>query len=151
MNTRTLVGLILIVSVLLGAILLGGTLLAFIDLASLTLVTMLTLGGTLFSHPMRDIQGSCMDWLKGRRLEDAQRDRAHHVFTQMANFASVSGAIGTMIGLILMLRNLSDPSAIGPAMAVALLCLLYAIVMGELVFRAIAETYRPLSESAQDQ
>ena len=81
-----------------------------------------------------------MDWLKGRRLEDAQRDRAHHVFTQMANFASVSGAIGTMIGLILMLRNLSDPSAIGPAMAVALLCLLYAIVMGELVFRAARPT-----------
>jgi len=35
------------------------------------------------------------------------------------------GLIGTLIGLVLMLRNMSDPSAIGPSMAVALLTTFY--------------------------
>ena len=35
------------------------------------------------------------------------------------------GMIGTLIGLVNMLKNLNDPSAIGPAMAVALLTTLY--------------------------
>ena len=39
------------------------------------------------------------------------------------------GMIGTLIGLIIMLQNLSDPSAIGPAMAVALLTTFYGAVL----------------------
>ncbi|MBT3983595.1 MAG: motility protein A [Bacteriovoracaceae bacterium] len=35
------------------------------------------------------------------------------------------GMIGTLIGLVIMLQNLSDPSSIGPAMAVALLTTFY--------------------------
>jgi len=48
------------------------------------------------------------------------------------------GLIGTVIGLIQMLRNLDDPSSIGPAMAVALLTTLYGAVMAYLVFNPIA-------------
>lgn len=39
------------------------------------------------------------------------------------------GMIGTLIGLVQMLQNLSDPSAIGPAMAVALLTTFYGAVV----------------------
>lgn len=39
------------------------------------------------------------------------------------------GMIGTLIGLVQMLQNLSDPSAIGPAMAVALLTTFYGAVI----------------------
>ncbi len=39
------------------------------------------------------------------------------------------GMIGTLIGLVQMLKNLSDPSAIGPAMAVALLTTFYGAVL----------------------
>ena len=39
------------------------------------------------------------------------------------------GMIGTLIGLVIMLQNLSDPSAIGPAMAVALLTTFYGAVL----------------------
>lgn len=39
------------------------------------------------------------------------------------------GMIGTLIGLVQMLANMSDPSAIGPAMAVALLTTLYGSVI----------------------
>ena len=39
------------------------------------------------------------------------------------------GMIGTLIGLVIMLQNLSDPSSIGPAMAVALLTTFYGAVL----------------------
>ncbi len=38
----------------------------------------------------------------------------------MVDLAPAMGMIGTLIGLVLMLGNMSDPKAIGPAMAVAL-------------------------------
>ena len=43
------------------------------------------------------------------------------------------GMIGTLIGLVQMLQSLSDPSAIGPAMAVALLTTFYGAVLAFLV------------------
>ncbi len=42
------------------------------------------------------------------------------------------GMIGTLIGLINMLGNLSDPDAIGPAMAVALLTTMYGSILANL-------------------
>lgn len=42
------------------------------------------------------------------------------------------GMIGTLIGLVSMLKNLSDPSAIGPAMAVALITTFYGSVIANL-------------------
>jgi chemotaxis protein MotA len=39
------------------------------------------------------------------------------------------GMIGTLIGLVQMLQNLSDPSAIGPAMAIALLTTFYGALI----------------------
>lgn len=43
------------------------------------------------------------------------------------------GMIGTLIGLVIMLQNLSDPSAIGPAMAVALLTTFYGACLANIV------------------
>jgi len=39
------------------------------------------------------------------------------------------GMIGTLIGLIQMLQNLNDPSALGPGMAVAMITTLYGAVL----------------------
>ena len=43
------------------------------------------------------------------------------------------GMIGTLIGLVQMLQNLSDPSSIGPAMAVALLTTFYGAVLANAI------------------
>ncbi len=48
------------------------------------------------------------------------------------------GMIGTLIGLIIMLQNLSDPSAIGPAMAVALLTTFYGAVLANVFALPVA-------------
>ena len=47
----------------------------------------------------------------------------------MADDGPAMGMIGTLIGLVQMLQNLSDPSAIGPAMAIALLTTFYGAII----------------------
>ena len=48
--------------------------------------------------------------------------------------APAMGMIGTLIGLVLMLGNMADPKAIGPAMAVALLTTLYGAFIANVLF-----------------
>ncbi len=63
----------------------------------------------------------------------------HKIFRFMGATAPAMGMIGTLIGLVQMLRSMNDPSTIGPAMAVALLTTLYGAVMAFLIFNPIAE------------
>ncbi len=60
------------------------------------------------------------------------------IFTTMATYAPALGMVGTLIGLVQMLQNMSDPSSIGPAMAVALLTTFYGAVMANIVCMPIA-------------
>lgn len=48
------------------------------------------------------------------------------------------GMIGTLIGLVQMLQNMSDPSSIGPAMAVALLTTFYGSVIANVFTLPVA-------------
>ena len=46
--------------------------------------------------------------------------------------------IGTLIGLVAMLMNMSDPSSIGPSMAVALITTLYGAMIGNILGSPVA-------------
>jgi len=61
------------------------------------------------------------------------------MFKAMAIYAPAMGMIGTLIGLVQMLSNMSDPAAIGPAMAVALLTTLYGAVIANAFASPMAE------------
>ena len=54
------------------------------------------------------------------------------VFGNIGGTAGAMGMAGTLVGLVAMLANLSDPAAVGPAMAVALLTTLYGALIGTL-------------------
>jgi flagellar motor component MotA len=45
-----------------------------------------------------------------------------------AVFALIMGSIGTLIGLVIMLKNMDDPAAIGPGFAIANLTSIYALI-----------------------
>jgi len=60
------------------------------------------------------------------------------IFENMGASAPAFGMIGTLIGLILMLRNLEDPSTIGPGMAIALITTFYGSLFANLIFLPIA-------------
>ncbi|MBI2567100.1 MAG: MotA/TolQ/ExbB proton channel family protein [Candidatus Schekmanbacteria bacterium] len=71
------------------------------------------------------------------------------VFEAMGNFAPALGMIGTLIGLVQMLQNMSDPTSIGPAMAVALITTLYGAVIANLVCIPIAGKLKKRSDEEQ--
>ena len=51
----------------------------------------------------------------------------------------IMGMIGTLVGLVGMLQNMSDPKAIGPAMAIALLTTLYGALIANVLAGPFAE------------
>jgi chemotaxis protein MotA len=56
-----------------------------------------------------------------------------NVFGGWGDYAGAYGLIGTLVGLVAMLVNMSDPSAIGPAMAVALLTTMYGAMIANMI------------------
>lgn len=70
-------------------------------------------------------------------IEDRHRLGAE-MFQTMGTFAPAFGMIGTLIGLVQMLQQMSDPSSIGPAMAVALITTFYGAVLANVLFLPIA-------------
>ncbi len=61
------------------------------------------------------------------------------MFKNMATMAPAMGMIGTLVGLVQMLANMSDPASIGPAMAVALLTTLYGAVIANAFATPLAD------------
>ncbi len=64
------------------------------------------------------------------------------LFDGMTKYAPAWGMIGTVIGLILMLKGLSaeaDPAAIGQGMAVALVTTFYGALLANYVFNPVAD------------
>lgn len=70
-------------------------------------------------------------------MDDRHRTGAK-LFSALASTAPAMGLIGTLIGLVQMLQNMSDPAAIGPAMAVALLTTFYGALIANVVFTPIS-------------
>ena len=61
------------------------------------------------------------------------------VFKGMGDAAPAFGMIGTLVGLVQMLANMSDAASIGPAMAVALLTTLYGAILANVLFLPLAD------------
>lgn len=62
-----------------------------------------------------------------------RHDKGSEIFSALGGYAPAMGMIGTLIGLVQMLQNMNDPSAIGPAMAVALITTFYGAIIANLV------------------
>lgn len=83
------------------------------------------------------IDGSEPDTIRELLEIDMEQTSTRHklhgsIFNQWAGLAGAMGMIGTLIGLVAMLLNMADPSAIGPSMAVALLTTMYGAMIGNI-------------------
>ena len=67
-----------------------------------------------------------------------RHQRSAGIVRRAAEIAPGMGLIGTLVGLVQMLAQLDDPSAIGPAMAVALLTTFYGAVLGTVILTPMA-------------
>lgn len=90
---------------------------------------------------VRDIMTLEADWQRQRH------GTGKKVMDQMGAFAPAFGMIGTLVGLVQMLQNLSDPASIGQGMATALLTTLYGAVFANMVFLPLAGKLEVLAGS----
>ncbi len=73
---------------------------------------------------------------------EERHEKGQEIFEQMGAYAPAFGMIGTLIGLIIMLQEIDDPTSIGAGMAVALITTFYGAVLANLVFLPIAGKLR---------
>ncbi len=74
-----------------------------------------------------------------------RQERGLGLLRRAAEVAPAMGLIGTLIGLVQMLGQLSTPEAIGPAMAVAILTTFYGAVLAYMVFTPLAAKLEQMS------
>ncbi len=68
----------------------------------------------------------------------SRHDGNKKMFDDAATYAPAFGMIGTLMGLVMMLVNLTDKSKVGPYLAVALITTFYGAVMCYLFFTPVA-------------
>jgi len=68
------------------------------------------------------------------------------IFDSLGKYAPAYGMIGTLVGLVIMLLNMSNPDSIGPAMAVALITTLYGSMVANMFALPIADKLASRSE-----
>lgn len=94
------------------------------------------------NHDLRTILTDDMDSFWQRMTVEAK------VLNTMAVYAPGFGMVGTIIGLIIMLDNLSgDMAALGKGLALALITTLYGVVLSNLVFKPAANQVTEKQES----
>ena len=64
----------------------------------------------------------------------ADKDNEIAVVGTMGSLCPAWGMLGTLVGLVILLQNLDDPSMIGPAMALALITTLYGSLFANVIF-----------------
>jgi chemotaxis protein MotA len=67
-------------------------------------------------------------------------------FRTLGSYSPTFGMLGTVIGLINMLQNLSDPAQLGIGMALALLTTLYGVLFANLVWLPVATRLTRLND-----
>lgn len=83
------------------------------------------------------------DEIKSR---ERQVDISVNVLSSMSGYGPAFGMIGTVIGLVLMLQNVSDPESLGKGLSVALLTTLYGTIFSNMMFGPLAGKLEYLSE-----
>lgn len=111
-----------------------GHLLIFVDPISIGLATLAPMLMMVVTYGRRsaDLARAVGAWLMGRD-SGATDPAAHRTVAGMARdygqYAVVNGCICALIGHVMMLQNMSDPNAIGPALAVSLLTIFYGFII----------------------
>ncbi|MCO6437984.1 MAG: MotA/TolQ/ExbB proton channel family protein [Phycisphaerae bacterium] len=90
------------------------------------------------------VDGTDPDLIENIMMNDLEAVEQRHaegkaLFDNLGKYAPAFGMIGTLIGLVIMLKNMSDPESIGPAMAVALLTTFYGALLANLMALPMAD------------
>ena len=112
---------------------------SFVDVPSALLVGGLVLGGLVASFGPVAIQRALRQAFESlpateRDVRDSLRLARHGYRLSWA-----AGAVGVLVGTVILLTNLGDPAQLGGGMALAILSLLYGALLAELCFANFAQ------------
>ncbi len=100
------------------------------------------------------VDGTDPDLVRNVLLSDISvREREHEadagLLEAMGGFAPTMGIIGTVMGLVNVLSNMSDPSHLGEAIAVAFIATFYGVGSANLIWLPLASKLKKLAEGGQ--
>lgn len=91
---------------------------------------------------------SCIDGLDPVAIRDIFETKIHHeeeeikaaskVWSDAGGFCPTIGIIGAVLGLIHVMNNLSDPSKLGPGIAVAFVATVYGVAAANIIFLPVS-------------
>ena len=82
---------------------------------------------------IRDILTTTIESSFGRNMVPAK------ICGKIGGLCPAFGMVGTLVGLVIMLGNLSNPDALGPSLSIALITTLYGVLFGQLLFTPVSE------------
>jgi chemotaxis protein MotA len=82
-----------------------------------------------------------IDQILSTELEylQSRHEKGRKTFQMLGMYAPAFGLVGTLIGLVLMLRDLSNPATLGKSMASALVATFYGVLLANLIFLPTAD------------
>jgi chemotaxis protein MotA len=97
------------------------------------------------------VDGLEHDMIKERCERDILATQQRHdqisgIFRSAGTFAPIFGLLGTLIGVVQVLRNITDPKAMGSSMAVAMTASFYGIFSANFIFLPISNKLNHYSE-----
>jgi chemotaxis protein MotA len=90
---------------------------------------------------LKNMLNTEVDYIQERHSKGAD------IFSSLGMISPAMGMVGTLIGLVQMLQSMSDPSSIGPAMAIALLTTFYGAVLANVLFNPMAGKLKTRSKT----
>ncbi|MDD5688343.1 MAG: motility protein A [Elusimicrobia bacterium] len=99
------------------------------------------------------VDGLEADVVKEKLEKEISSIRRRHqqlanVFRSMGTYAPIFGLLGTLVGVVQVLRNLTDPQSLGASMAIAMTASFYGIFSANFMFLPIAGK---LSANSEDE
>jgi len=128
------VGILIFSAFLVALSFFSGSASVYVDLPSLIVILALTIPILLASGLLPDLfRGFRLMGMKVNPYSSLELKRITQACRLALLSLLLSGLTGTIFGTVGMLSNLSDPTRIGPKLAIAMLTTLYAIVLGFLI------------------
>lgn len=94
----------------------------------------------LDQETIKDMLETELDFVASRHAACAS------ILDAAGGFAPTMGVLGTVMGLVTVLGNLSDPQSLGPAIAVAFLATLYGVGSANVIFLPMGQKLKRKSE-----
>lgn len=112
---------------------------ALVDIPSAILVLGMVLGGLIASFGPMALLRCIRQGLDNSPLPERELGTSLRVARHGYRLCWAAGGLGVIFGIIGVLSNLSDPSQVGPGVAISLFSLLYGALLAELLFSNLVQ------------